>query len=901
MTEDGETTTTDYAGGPDSDPVGYTFSYQDNPLPTVCENDDERSATVLSDEISMGETYYCFTARTNGDLNDSANNKLTTVVDAQGDTRSQSYSADNQPEVFTDSSGSTVNTYGNAGSGLMDQLRKTDSAKDTGDTETNTSASDEGASKTYKYGADSSIPGSKYLPTSVVDGNNDCTAYGYDGQGRQNRTWVGRNPDNNNRCDQSTGGLLYQANYNNDGTVAWMSDPNANNDGANPTQAQKTIYTYWQSGQTGFVPGTTGQMKTMRRPGGDCASGSSRSLCTAFTYDGLARTLTTADGRGVATRSRYDTMDRTTESLANGATSCQPASGECITYDYDAAGNLIERQDQQGATTFGYDRLNRKITQSTPDGVSIDYGYNQDSRMTTLTQNLPGQSPDTVTYNYDTAGDLNAVLDADGKIDIGYDNNHRLQSTVFRTSPKLTRIERTYTNAGMPRRLIVRSGTSTYDGMVDYRYVWTENMGTENDPWMKDTNQIHKLFVTNATSAINYKSTFAYTNRGQLTSETRENGGGASSSFTYDNAGNLATATRGGTARHYGYDQANQLCWTGTSDGTSPVATCPSSAPGSSQIVARDAAGNSEGDPTASIDYNARSQAETIAGQDQGYYDQGNDLRVTTGSTHLVNTRTGITARTTDTDGTGTPTGPDAETTFYTRMPDGRLLSARGPDGTFFYITDHHKTVLGLVDAAGARAGTYRYDPYGEPTLVEGTTAEQSNPFRWISGYQNNTDQPGGYYKLGARYYNPTTGAFTQPDPEPGNMGQPLRLNPYLYSAGDPINKADASGRFWGGYGELSGQYCVTLCLNAALGYDGDPDLTLGVSFGPDFGGAVGLGGGLGSNEGWQSPTVECSGAVGPYGGYVKGGVGEGASISGGGGYQLGLEGGCSTGISYTL
>lgn len=64
----------------------------------------------------------------------------------------------------------------------------------------------------------------------------------------------------------------------------------------------------------------------------------------------------------------------------------------------------------------------------------------------------------------------------------------------------------------------------------------------------------------------------------------------------------------------------------GPTDGPSPVATCPATAPGTSKVVARDKAGNSQGDPGAPIDYNPRNQAVKIKGQDQGYYDQGNDL-----------------------------------------------------------------------------------------------------------------------------------------------------------------------------------------------------------------------------------------------------------------------------------
>jgi len=211
------------------------------------------------------------------------------------------------------------------------------------------------------------------------------------------------------------------------------------------------------------------------------------------------------------------------------------------------------------------------------------------------------------------------------------------------------------------------------------------------------------------------------------------------------------------------------------------VTTCPASAPGSNTVIARDAAGNSEGNPAKPIQYNARNQASKINGQDQDYHDLGNDLRVQAGNTRLVNTQFGITARTTS-----------AGTTYYTRMPDGRLLASHGVGGTHFYVIEYQKSVVAIIGNDGQRAGTYRYAPYGEPTLVENIAAEQNNPFRWHGGYYG--IEGDGYYHFSARYYD-TDAHFTQPDPVAGSLSNPLTNNSYLYSAGDPINNSDPSGR----------------------------------------------------------------------------------------------------------
>lgn len=92
---------------------------------------------------------------------------------------------------------------------------------------------------------------------------------------------------------------------------------------------------------------------------------------------------------------------------------------------------------------------------------------------------------------------------------------------------------------------------------------------------------------------------------------------------------------------------------------------------------------------------------------------------------------------------------------------------------------------IAMFSATGAWLGGYSYSPYGEERSISAGTAPTTNSLRYIASYW---DAAAGLYKLGARYYEPTTARFTQYDP----TGQ--ESNPYAYAACDPVNASDPTG-----------------------------------------------------------------------------------------------------------
>ena len=82
-----------------------------------------------------------------------------------------------------------------------------------------------------------------------------------------------------------------------------------------------------------------------------------------------------------------------------------------------------------------------------------------------------------------------------------------------------------------------------------------------------------------------------------------------------------------------------------------------------------------------------------------------------------------------------------------------------------------------------AVAATYAYDTWGNLSATPiGVGA--TNPFRYAGGAADSN----GLTKFGTRYYDPTTGRFTQTDPS----GQ--ESNRYAYVGCNPVNAVDPSG-----------------------------------------------------------------------------------------------------------
>ncbi|MFF9378196.1 RHS repeat-associated core domain-containing protein [Streptomyces griseoluteus] len=519
-----------------------------------------------------------------------------------------------------------------------------------------------------------------------------------------------------------------------------------------------------------------------------------------YTYDALGRQKTVTDGRGITTSYTYDNRDRI---------KTQTSGSSTATYTYDADGNLKTRTTPAGTSAFTYDEQNRERTRALPGTGTTSITYDPTGNVDSATD-----SAGTVAYGYDDANQLTSVTEPGGaKTAFTYNNDGERTKTTF---PGGTTQTVDPDDSSRPVKIEVKSGTATLSS-ISYDYRNSDGL---------DTDKIYKRTTDGAATA------YTYDTLGRLTKavETKSGSTTAGWAYCYDKAGNRTAGSTGtslpacSSAQHtYTYNDAGEL--TGYD---------------SSTAFTYDGAGNetSAASPTGTRTAESwtpftqlAAYTQSGATTNQTYAGTDNTQRLTRDSATFTNAATGLTGQTVS----GTATG-------FVREPSGTLVGMRSGGSSQYYLTDAQNSVIGLVDTTGKRTATYTYGPYGEARTNTGT----QQPFRYTSAYLD----PSGLYKMGARYYDPALGRFTQPDPS----GQ--ENNAYLYAAGDPVSKTDPTGLFgWADFGENVGAYAggiVGGAAAAALCSTVVGCLALGIGFGA-LGGASG--GAIGSALGGGSPA----------------------------------------------
>ncbi|MCT9089720.1 DUF6531 domain-containing protein [Streptomyces sp. ASQP_92] len=463
-----------------------------------------------------------------------------------------------------------------------------------------------------------------------------------------------------------------------------------------------------------------------------------------YHYDALGRVTDSKDGRGVTTLYTYDDRDRVIK--------VDTGSYDTVRYTYDGDGNLTTRTDRTGTQTYQFDALSRETIRTLQDGSQTVLAYTANGNVDTYTD--PSGVLD---YTWDKANRLVELKDQAGrKTTYGYNNNDTRTSTTY---PGNTVQSVDVDNSNRPVTIKTTSpkGTLTH---LTYTYGYGTGGATDGSKIRTATDVLAGL-----------KTSYTYDVAGRFSYAKEEKGTTLNSSwqYCYDLAGNLTSqGTDPGCPRGTTYTVNGAQQITGKN--------------GSTTNWSYDKAGNEtagastpEGTRTAEkwSDY---SQLKSLAvggtTYDGQYASTDQSERTKLGQTTFHNGPLGLSAETTG----GVDTG-------FNREPGGTLNSMTTGGKAYYYLTDALGSVIGLADQSGAKINTYTYSPRG---VSRTTTETVPQPYRFAGGHQD----PTGLYHLGARYYDPNIGRFTQPDPS----GQ--EKNPYLYAEGDPVNRIDPRGLY---------------------------------------------------------------------------------------------------------
>lgn len=662
--------------------------------------------------------------------------RVTAVTDAAGRKQSKTYTANfdtASTSSGTTSPSTTTNTWGANNTESLTQ-----------------SKSGTGASSSATY---ANAAPNQYLPDKGTDPAGNSSTFTYNGTGNQ-------------LTSSDAAAAKTSVNYNSDGTA---SNATAPNNGTN-----RTVYGYTDHQVTSVTP-VTGTSLGVKNT----------------TYDQYGRLATSTDGRGNTTTYSYDLNDR--------LTSVGYTGGMVITYGFDTAGRTNSRADNSGTTTYNYDQLGRLASiQNAAFGGVQNYGYDKSSRLTSSSNPSSGG---TITYTYDNGNTLTGMTYPSGsatktthfKVD---DHGRRTDTWLNANADNSTwtaHIQDTYDVSDRVSHLVAYQGTgnSSNSPVVDLTYCYLANIAPGGTCTYSSTNAAYdrsklQWMKNNKSGTITTYGAYAsgvttggYDKSGRLLKAVLSGGTAKTYSYGYNsNGARTSAAATGATTQALTFNAANQITASGYS---------------------YDGAGNLTAKPGLAMSYTNTDQLATVTKSGTTYsYTYSGDA-----NSELV--------KQTTPNGTyqyaygrnnpqGTPTleqvGLDNNTASVINDPTtGQPLMLQTSSGVQALIVASGTTgsPIALIASSSQVETAYDYDPYGVPTVTTNNNQQalDQNPYTFAGGIADRTT---GWIHYNHRYYDTTTGTFTQQD----NLDNPLdaaNANRYAYAGDDPVNNTDPTGQ----------------------------------------------------------------------------------------------------------
>ena len=642
------------------------------------------------------------------------------------------------------------------------------------------------------------------------------------------------------------------------------------------SNASTTTYAYYNDGRKQSETDALGHATTYTYD----AAGRLTALAgvkgnVGYGYDAAGNRTSTTDGDSNTTQYQYDARKRLAKTIYPDTTS--------VTNGYDGAGNLTSVTDQAGnIVQYTFDAANQlqsviQVNSPNSSNNTTAYGYDKDGNLTNLTDanghstvnsydllnNLTSKIlPDgssTETRTYDTAGNLLSLQHFNGKTTTyAYDQLDRLLTRTPDSSYGEPVVSFTYTATGKRASMTDASGTTnyTYDGL-DRLTAKATPEGTLN--YAYDTaGNVASMSSSNA-NGVSVGYTYDSLNRLSTVVDNRLGSGQNTTTYTYDAASNLVTASYPDTLQStFHYDQLNrltalttpnsgylyQLGQTGNRNNATELTgrILNWSYDGiyrlTSETISQDPAGKNGAvgyglDPVG----NRLSTNSTFSGVSSGSYSYHiNDLlSIETYDSNGNTLITGGKSFAYDSENRLKSMNAGAVTLLYDG--DGNRVARTSSGVTTRYLVDdlnptgYAQVMEEIVNGSVQREYTYGLQRISQNQVVNSVWTPSFYGYDGMGNVRQLTDSAGvitdkydydafgnklnftgttpnnylyhgeqydpdlNLYYLRARYYNPATGRFLSRDPEDGKIGDPRSLHRYLYASGDPVNRIDPSGR----------------------------------------------------------------------------------------------------------
>jgi len=508
-----------------------------------------------------------------------------------------------------------------------------------------------------------------------------------------------------------------------------------------------------------------------------------------YGYTDFSAVKTKKDARGVITTYSYDDLHRLTGISYDTSGATGVATTPAVSYNYSTSGatiGLLTSVTVGGAAAAG--------------GYEENYSYDTHSRMSSVGHNfnIGGSNTRTYTteYEYTTAGQMTELTYPSSRVlKINHDSLGRLSSIVNDGDNSNYLSSISYTTAGQTSGWTLGNNIGETFGYDTNRLQLTSQTVTQNSQTRLS------LSYSYAASAGQMGSGSTAGNAGQLMSITGSIGGQTeSASYTYDNLGRLVTSnqtTNGVSAqRRFEYDQWGNRTgvWDATSGGTQiqeieleetsgiPTNRIESATEGINTLTyTYDATGNVTNDGIHGYTYDGENRLVAVDGGSTASYSydhQNQRVKKVVGSatTHYVWQGGQVIAEHNGSSG--------SVITEY--IYAGSRMIAREQGGRVFFLHDRLSVRATIADGQGGIQGRQAHLPFGEELQVSGTTDKHR-----FTSYERDSET-GIDYAVN-RGHSPGIGRFLSVDKIAGN-GTPQRLNRFVYTRNDPVNRTDRLG-----------------------------------------------------------------------------------------------------------